>query len=556
MQFRKLLAHLSGALAVTAMVGGGALAASTPITPIQHVVVIFQENVSFDHYFATYPVANPTSSSDGTPFTAKPGTPSVNGLTPALLTENPNFNSSFGNPFRLAASAASTCDQDHDYQAEQEAFDMGLMDMFPKFTNVGSCTTVGGYDGSIGHPHDLVMGYYDGNTTTAVWNYAQEFAMNDNSFGTTFGPSAPGAVNLVSGYTGMAVQDTAASAGIDVTDGALTNDAQPTGDACTTRDSAHLDGKSIGDLLNAAGLTWGWFEGGFNLSIKNPNTTTGCGRTHTTVTGHFGPKVDYIPHHEPFQFFASTANPKHLPPTPGKTIGGPDPVGTTTGANHQYDSHDFFTALQGGSLPNVVFLKAPGYEDGHAGYSSPLDEQNFVVNTINDLEQSKFWDSTAVLILWDDSDGWYDHQMGPIIIHSQATGLTSEGQTGDSDALTGPDSCGSSSVGLQAQGRCGYGPRLPFLIVSPWARTNFVDHTVTDQSSAIAFIEKNWGGLSGPIIKATSGDAGSYEQYAGTIENMFDFSQSKGEVNKHVLYLDPNTGAVLKKKPKFVEPGV
>jgi phospholipase C len=64
------------------------------------------------------------------------------------------------------------------------------------------------------------------------------------------------------------------------------------------------------------------------------------------------------------------------------------------------------------TLPNVVLLKAPGYEDGHASYSSPLDEQNFVINTINDLEQSKFWDSTAVLILYDDSDGWYDHQMG------------------------------------------------------------------------------------------------------------------------------------------------
>src|SRR5271157_4615917 len=168
MQFRKLLTRLSGALAVTAMVGGSAWGASTPITPIQHVVVIYQENVSFDHYFATYPHAK-NDSGDGTAFTANAGTPSVNGLTPALLgTDNPNYNGSFGAPFRPAASAASTCDQDHDYQAEQEAFDMGLMDMFPKFTNVGKCTTVGGYDGSIGHPNDLVMGYYDGNTVTAM----------------------------------------------------------------------------------------------------------------------------------------------------------------------------------------------------------------------------------------------------------------------------------------------------------------------------------------------------------------------------------------------------
>jgi phospholipase C len=539
MRFRKLLTRFSGALAVTAMVGGSAWAASTPI---EHVVVIFQENVSFDHYFATYPIAK---NSDGTTFNAAKGTPSVNGLTDgsgltgSLLTANPNFDGAHGNPFRLGFSAAATCDQDHDYQAEQEAFDAGLMDMFLKFTNVGSCATVGGYDGSIGHPDDLVMGYYDGNTTTALWNYAQHFAMNDNSYGTTFGPSSPGAINVVSGYTGLAVQDNASF--IDVTDGALTDDAQPFGDTCTTRDSAHLTGKNIGDLLNAANLTWGWFEGGFNLSATNPNGTTGCARSHTSITGHFGPKGDYIPHHEPFQYYASTQNLTHARPT------GVSMIGKTDAANHQYDSSDFFDALEAGNLPAVVFLKAPGYQDGHAGYSSPLDEQPFIVDTINLLEASKFWNSTAVIISYDDSDGWYDHQMGPIIIHSQAT----SNNGGDSDALTGSGMCGSSSVGLQAQGRCGYGPRLPFIVVSPWAKTNYVDHTVTDQTSPIAFIEKNFG-LSGPIVPASAGDAGSYEQYAGSIMNMFDFTQKKGAVKSHVVFVDPTSGNVLKKKPKSI----
>jgi phospholipase C len=88
-----------------------------------------------------------------------------------------------------------------------------------------------------------------------------------------------------------------------------------------------------------------------------------------------------------------------------------------------------------------VFLKARGYQDGQAGYSSPLDEQTFVVDTIN-LELSKFWDSTAVFILYDDSDGWHDHQMGPIVRHSQQS----------IDALTGPNLCGGSSNGIQAQG--------------------------------------------------------------------------------------------------------
>ena len=406
MRFRKLLTHLGGALVVTAMVGASAWGASTPI---QHVVVIFQENVSFDHYFATYPFA---ANTDGTHFTADADTPSVNGLSGGLLTNNPNVTGALGKPFRLTPAQAATCDQDHDYTDEQKAFDLGMMDLFPSDVNVGSCGTIGGYDGGVGHPKDLVMGYYDGNTTTALWNYAQNFAMNDNSFSTTFGPSTPGAINLISGNTSGAVQDAAPSGPfVDVTAGSVSGDGQPFGDTCTTRDSLHMTGKNIGDVLNTANVTWGFFEGGFNLQIHNPNNSTGCTRTHSSVTNHFSPKVDYIPHHEPFQYYASTANPTHARPTGA--------IGSTDAAKHQYDSQDFFDALAAGNLPSVVFLKAPGYQDGHAGYSSPLDEQTFFVDTINQLEKSKFWSSTAVIIAYDDSDGWYDHVMSPISIHSQ-----------------------------------------------------------------------------------------------------------------------------------------
>ena len=496
---------------------------STTKTPIQHVVVIFQENVSFDHYFATYPVAQ---NSDGTWFKAQPGTPSVNGLTPSLLTNNPNFDGTIGNPFRLSYANAATCDQDHGYTDEQKAFDNGLMDMFPAFTNVGNCTQ------NAGHPNDLVMGYYDGNTTTALWNYAQNFAMNDNAYNTTFGPSSPGAINVVSGDTTGAFMDTPPNKGVDVTDGSLTDDAQPTGDVCTTRDSAHLTGKNIGNLLNDAGLTWGWFEGGFDLTITNPNGTTGCKRSHTSITGAFPAKVDYIPHHEPFQYYASTANPTHARPSSIAAIG------TTDAANHQYDSHDFFDALAAGIMPNVVFMKAPGYQDGHAGYSSPLDEQIFLANTINAIEASKFWDSTLIVLTYDDSDGWYDHQMSPIIMHSQADATGGQ----QNDALTGTNLCGSSTTGMQSQGRCGYGPRLPFLVISPWAKRNFVDHTTIDQSSPIAFIEYNWGLKS--VNPASGSDPGSYDQYAGPITNMLDFGKNHGQVESNQVFIDPTTGNV------------
>src|SRR5471032_1266117 len=126
-------------------------------TPIQHVVVIFQENVSFDHYFATYPnAANPSGE---TPFQVRSDTRSVNNLAAAgLLTDNPNS----VNPFRLSPADAVTCDQNHDYGAEQKAFDAGLMDKFPEDTGSGGpgCNDLGLGTG-------VVMGYFDGNTTTA-----------------------------------------------------------------------------------------------------------------------------------------------------------------------------------------------------------------------------------------------------------------------------------------------------------------------------------------------------------------------------------------------------
>src|SRR5579864_9211620 len=164
----------------------GAFAAATA-TPIKHLVVIFQENVSFDHYFGTYP--NATNPAGEPAFHARPGTPTVNGLNAALLQANPNSS----NPQRLDRSQNQTCDQDHDYTAEQTAFDHGLMDRFPE--TLGATESQGGTACAASQ----VMDYYDGNTVTALWNYAQNFAMSDNSYGTGFGPSSPGAINLVSG---------------------------------------------------------------------------------------------------------------------------------------------------------------------------------------------------------------------------------------------------------------------------------------------------------------------------------------------------------------------
>ena len=198
-------------------------------------------------------------------------------------------------------------------------------------------------------------------------------------------------------------------------------------------------------------------------------------------------------------------------------------IGKTDQANHQYDLTKFWNAVDAHNMPAVSFVKAAAYQDGHAGYSDPLDEQQFLVDTINKLEQTDYWKDIAIIIAYDDSDGWYDHQMGPIV-----------NQSSDAlhDAIHGTD-CGTNASAISGgyQDRCGYGPRQPLLVVSPYAKPNFVDHTITDQTSILRFIEDNW----------QTGRIGNYslDEKAGSLLNMFDFGPGKPA---GVLFLDPMTG--------------
>ena len=182
----------------------------------------------------------------------------------------------------------------------------------------------------------------------------------------------------------------------------------------------------------------------------------------------------------------------------------------------------FFTALAAGQLPAVSFLKAKAAFDGHPGNSDPLDEQSFVVSTINAIQANALWKDTAIIIAYDDSDGWYDHQMDPLINQSQVA----------DDALTGSQLCGTNATS-PTQGRCGLGPRTPLIVISPYSRQNWVDHQITDQSSILRFIEDNWG--LGQIGN------GSNDVKAGTLTGLFDFVSGKKAPK---LKLDPDTGLV------------
>src|SRR5262249_47650374 len=279
-------------------------------TPIKHLVVIFQENVSFDLYFGTYPHAQ--NNPGETPFKASKRTPtSINTLlTPLdvtnhfmpltgvdLINNNPNNNPSApvapnnskhngagaSNPFRLSPSQALTADQGHNTGPEQSAYNNGNMDGFPAW--VGTAGPPPSPPPAATGTKGLVMGYYDGNTVTALWNYAQYFAMNDNAWVTQFGPSSPGAINLISGqangfsatmnvFTGTppvtllhATHEAYGDASGSPSNLTMIGDADPLLDKCSNPaiDQVTMAGRNIGDLLNAKGITWGWFEGGFDL---------------------------------------------------------------------------------------------------------------------------------------------------------------------------------------------------------------------------------------------------------------------------------------------------
>ncbi len=467
-------------------------------TKLKHIVIVFQENVSFDHYFGTYP--NAKNERGETAFNPRPDTPSVNGLTAFLLDHNPNSR----NPFRLSPKEAQTCDQDHTYTREQRAYDRGAADRFVQ--------AVGNANG--GCDPGQVMGYFDGNTVMALWNYAQNFAMSDNSFQTTYGPSTPGALNLISGQTHGATP--AVVAGY-VNNGTVYGDLDPEFDDCSKQRPSEpkiaMVGTNIGDLLDAKHLSWGWFQGGFAPTGRTDGVAI-CESKHRNISGI--EIQDYIPHHQPFQYYKQTANPHHLPPSSVAAIG------TTDQANHQYDLGDFWKAVDAGHIPAVSFLKAAAYQDGHAGYSNPIDEQAFLVNTINRLQQRPEWQTMAIVIAYDDSDGWYDHVMPPLVNASNDRLI---------DALTAPGACGRSAPD-SFQGRCGYGPRLPLLVISPFSKRNYVDHAITDQTSILRLIEDNF------ALGRIGGDSLDFK--AGPLDGLFDFKHP----HRRPLILDPSIGRV------------
>ena len=352
-----------------------------------------------------------------------------------------------------------------------------------------------------------------------------------------------------------------------------------------------MSGTNIGDELNAAGLSWGWFQGGFRPTttfadalaatgatrpadahvhpgrVQEPSSTSANRPAHASQPGHlrhrhagrrrarrrrgqYGYKDDYIPHHEPFQYYASTANPHHLPPASAlaqhRQADTQTYVRRRAAVRHRQPPvrHERLRPARGGdhsatscppsALPAVSFLKAPGYQDGHAAYSDPLDEQAFVVNEINALKQTPDWSSTAVIVSYDDSDGWYDHAY-------QRRAPTRRSHGAPDAPVTGTRARAARDAARRPAGPLRLRPATAAAVISPWAKQNAVDHTLTDQSSIINFVEYNWHlpaikGSFDQALQATDAKEGIPFDLAG----LFDFTSCSASP----LILDPATGRI------------
>jgi phospholipase C len=201
-------------------------------------------------------------------------------------------------------------------------------------------------------------------------------------------------------------------------------------------------------------------------------------------------------------------------------------IGTSADqANHQYSLADFWNAVDAGNIPSVTFLKATKPQTGHPADSTPLAEQTFLVSTINQLQATPFWNQMAIFVTYDDSDGWYDHVMPPIVNQSNDP---------SADFVGGAGLCGVPQPGAYLD-RCGYGTRLPLIAISPYAKQNYVDHAVTDTTSITRFIEDNWN-------LGRLGDQ-SFDGIANSLKGLFDFVDTPRSGRE--LILDPTTGVVV-----------
>ncbi len=398
------------------------------IEKIRHVVVLFQENWSFDSLFGRFPGARglddarnaaPQSDRGGKVYATLPAPLGADGRPDPRIPANlPNAPFDLG---RYVKPGGKTADPVHLFYTNQLQINGGLNDRFVAWTNVGG----------------LVMSYYDA-SDLPLGRIARQYTLADHFFMAAFGGSflnhfwlvcactpewrhAPADLRTKFDANGVLVNDAEVTAdGWAVNTSYTVNTPHPAGVKDPSRLLPNQTHPTIGDRLSEKGISWAWYSGGWNDAL--------AGRPHK----------DFKYHHQPLAYFARYAD------------------GTAAKREHLRDEEDFWKAVEEGRLPAVAFVKPTGPLNEHPGYADLLSGQQHIAKMVEAIQASPQWKDTVIIVTYDENGGRWDHVAPPV---------------GD---------------------RWGPGSRVPAVIISPHAKRGYVDHTVYDTTSILRFIEKRW----------------------------------------------------------------
>jgi phospholipase C len=367
---RRFLLAFSVALLLVGVSPLSALADSTspdhlPTTPIQHLVVVMQENHTFDNYFGMYPGANGIPQDTKMP--VDPNNPSAGFITPWHIGD------------------ATISDLSHNPATFRDQYNNGNMDGFVSAIN------------SRNEDGKLTMGYYDGSDIPYYWNLADNYVLFDSFFSSAKDGSFANHMYWVAGVSPTA----------------------PRGGQLST---VLAKVPTIFDRLQEAGVSWKFYVQNYDPTITYRDLGT---------VGNRASQVIWVPLLN-FDRFIDDPNL----------------------SSHIVDLNQYFTDLDNGTLPSVSFVVPSGASEHPP--SSITSGQRFVKNILQELMRSTSWSSSAFLLTYDDWGGWYDHVNPPQV------------------------------------DKFGYGMRVPAILISPYAKTGYIDHTVLDFTSILKFIEENW----------------------------------------------------------------
>jgi acid phosphatase len=497
MKRARALALPAGFCALAACALDGSAARPAPVDDtlarIQHIVVIYGENRSFDNLYGLFPGADGIEQASADARTQRDRDGSVLPVLPPVWNANgPDFDPRFGTklsngPFRIDGEPARvplsvpTRDLVHRYYQNIEQIDGGRNDRFAAVSDAGA----------------LAMGYYDG-SSMALWQLAREFTLADHFFMGTFGgsfmnhvwlacgcvaryPNAPDALTSRLDAQGRLLRKAASPPSALAgpvqweRDGAITPDGyainttqppyQPSGIAPAPGGDPQLadpsrkplppqEAPTIGDRLTERSISWAWYAGGWNQALTDSSQPGGASRG--VIYSNQPGSVNFQPHHQPYNYFRRYA------------------PGTAARREHLKDLSDLLVDIASDRLPQVAFYKPVGDQNQHPGYTDVLSGDRHIADLVRKIQASPAWSSTLIVVTYDENGGFWDHASPP-----------SGAGHGD---------------------RWGPGTRVPAILISPFVKKAYVDHTPYDAGSILRLLEHRFALTPLPDARVKLGD--------------------------------------------------